>query len=112
MTTLTSGPPAATTGTERQLAVAAPHLLDGFRAALPHAAEVVGRRLLGALYREDLAREQLAGRGVRHAFDRMEFAAAGTEDPTRLLPVGAAPLVAELGNAVVNLALAYARRPG
>jgi siderophore synthetase component len=115
--------------TEAQLAAAAPELVDGYRAALPAAADLVGRRLLGALFRENVAepastpvrrgpgRRHASGRlhtsGRLHAFDRYEFDGAGTADPATLLPPGGADgLAAEIVNATVNLALAYARRAG
>jgi siderophore synthetase component len=101
---------------EAQLTAHAPHLVTGYRAALGPAADTVGRRLRGALVREGLgdARARHAHRGSRHGFDRVEFAAAGVDDPADLLPdrlAGAGRrLAAELGNAVVNLAIATARR--
>jgi siderophore synthetase component len=100
---------------EAGLTAHAPHLVDGYRAALPAAADTVGRRLRGALVRENLgdARARHAHRGNRHGFDRVEFAAAGVDDPADLLPTGlpgaGRGLAAELGNAVVNLAIATAR---
>lgn len=101
---------------EAALAVHAPDLVDAFTAALPAAADTVGRRLRGALVREDIgdARARHAGAGSRHAFDRVEFARAGVADPVDLLTVRHAPGFAdELRNAVVNLAVATARhRPG
>jgi siderophore synthetase component len=122
----TIGPPAvrsdgfaaAAADTAAGLAVHAPHLLDAYTRALPAAADTVGRRLRGALVREDIgdARSRHSAHGRRHAFDRVEFAAAGVPDPVALLPQ---PLpsamrgfAAELGNAVVNLAVATARRQG
>ncbi|MEV4705173.1 IucA/IucC family protein [Actinoplanes sp. NPDC049316] len=95
------------------LAVHAPHLHDPFMAALPEAADVVGRRLRGALVREGLL---APGPGARvHAFHRVEYAHAGADDPADLLPDGlpgnAQGFAAELRNAVVNLAIAMAR-PG
>jgi siderophore synthetase component len=102
---------------EGHLADAAPELVAGYRAALPRAADTVGRRLLGALCREDIAdsRRRYAAGAVRHAFDRVEFASAPAGDPVALLPPGlatgaGAALAAELRDAVVNLAIAYARR--
>ncbi len=101
---------------EAELAVHAPHLVAGYRAALPVAADTVGRRLRGALVREDLgdARARHAAHGRRHAFDRVEFATAGADDPVDLLPAslpgGGWGFAAELGNAVVNLAIATARQ--
>jgi D-ornithine---citrate ligase len=97
---------------EAALAVHAPHLTDAFIAALPWAADTVGRRLRGALVREDIgdARAREAGQGRPHAFDRVEFAAAGVADPVDLLTGADAPdFAAELRNAVVNLAIATAR---
>jgi siderophore synthetase component len=98
--------------TSAALAVHAPGLTDGFTAALPGAADVVGRRLRGALVREGLAP---AAPGDRvHAFHRVEYATAGADDPADLLPDrlpgNAAGFAAELRNAVVNLAVAMARR--
>ncbi|MCA2214936.1 IucA/IucC family protein [Jidongwangia harbinensis] len=101
--------------TEAALAVHAPDLVDGFTAALPVAADTVGRRLRGALVREDIgdARARHAGRGRRHAFDRVEFATAAADDPVDLLGSLDAPgFAAELRNAVVNLAVALARGTG
>ncbi len=97
---------------EAALAVHAPELLDAYVAALPAAADTVGRRLRGALVREDIgdARARNAGQGVAHGFDRVEFAAAGAADPVDLLGARNAPgFAAELRNAVVNLAIATAR---
>ena len=69
------------------LAVHAPDLVGPYTRALPWAAETVGRRLRGALVREDLgdARRRHAGQGRRHAFDRGEFDRAGADDPVELL---------------------------
>lgn len=107
---------AAAADVERRLAVLAPELVEGFRAALPAAAASVGARLLGALWREDVGdtRARYAGRGHRHGFDRVDFAGVVVDEPGLLLPgrlrAGAGRgLAAELANAVVNLALAYAR---
>jgi len=97
---------------EAALAVHAPHLVDRFTAALPGAADTVGRRLRDALVREDIgdARARNAGQGRAHAFDRVEFATSGVADPVDLLTGLDAPgFAAELGNAVVNLAIATAR---
>ncbi|HEU4348159.1 MAG TPA: hypothetical protein VFR35_10255, partial [Actinoplanes sp.] len=96
------------------LAVHAPELHDAFTAALPEAADTVGRRLRGALVREDIgdARARHAGPGTRHGFDRVEFPCAGAGDPVDLLPGLEAPgFAAEIHNAVVKLAIAMARRP-
>ncbi|GIF76115.1 IucA/IucC family protein [Asanoa siamensis] len=99
--------------TTARLALTAPALVAPFRAALPRAAATVGRRLAGALYREDIgdARERFAGVGRRHGFDRLEVDKL-EDPPADLLPrglPGAAALTEELTNATVNLALALAR---
>jgi siderophore synthetase component len=98
---------------EAALAVHAPDLVDGYLAALPGAADTVGRRLRGALVREGLTADD--GAGHRHAFHRVEYEHSGADDPVALLPAGlagnAAGFAAELRNAVVNLAIATAR-PG
>jgi D-ornithine---citrate ligase len=107
--TLRHGLAAAAADTEAQLAGTAPHLVDGYRAALPRAADTVGRRLRGALYREGILAGP-AGRYRRHGFNRIEFAHAGTADPSTLLPPHTEALAVEITNAVVNLAIAYARR--
>jgi siderophore synthetase component len=94
------------------LAVHAPQLSDRFAAALPEAADVVGRRLRGALVREGIVPAATGDR--MHAFHRVEYAAAGADDPADLLPErlpgNAAGFAAELRNAVVNLAVAMARQ--
>ncbi len=114
--TLSSGRLAvAAAHAEAALAVHAPHLVDAYTAALGVAADTVGRRLRGALVREDIgdARARHAGQGVPHAFDRVDFAAAGADDPVDLLAgTGSAGFAAELRNAVVNLAVALARQDG
>jgi D-ornithine---citrate ligase len=104
-----------------QLAAAAPHLISGFADALPRATAAVAGRLVGAAYREDLAGLREPGRldrlacGVtRHAFDRVEVDLV--RDPERVLSelpasLGGHDLAVELADAVVNLALAYARQP-
>ncbi len=85
----------------------APHLVGAYRAALPRAEAVVAHRLAGALLREGLA--EVACRGRRHGFGRVEVdAVAGSV--AELLPPAAGPLRAELADAVVNLAVALARR--
>ncbi len=95
--------------TEAALAVHAPDLVPGFLAALPEAADTVGRRLRGALVREGL---RDMGPGVRHGFDRVEYATAGAPDPVDLLgDIDAPGFAAELRNAVMNLAIAMARPP-
>ena len=102
--------------TAERLSRVAPALVGPFRAALPRAAATVGRRLAGALYREDIgdARERFAGLGRRHGFDRLEVDKLDDPPtgPAEMLPrglPGAAGLAEELTNATVNLALAYAR---
>ena len=100
-----------------ELGALAPELMDGYVAALPRAVDVVGRRLLGAAWRERLgaARELLAGRALRrYGFERVELAEPVTTHPAALLAmlgVDAPGLAEELADAVTNLALAYARRP-
>jgi D-ornithine---citrate ligase len=99
---------------EAALAVHAPRLVDAYTAALPVAADTVGRRLRGALVREDIgdARARDAGQGRPHGFDRVEFATAGAADPVDLLAgIDAPGFAAELRNAVVNLAIAMAHPP-
>jgi hypothetical protein len=92
---------------EASLAVHAPHLIDGFLAALPEAADTVGRRLRGALTREGL---RDMGPGEVHGFDRVEYPSSGVDDPVELLGgIDAPGLAAELRNAVVNLAVAMCR---
>src|SRR5439155_483533 len=117
---------------EHALAAAAPGLLPGFRDALPRAASVVTRRLVGALYREDLAGVRAAPwlgdrlrlstsdgplwlPATRHGFGRVEVDLPG--EPAPVLAdlcerLGSAALAAELADATVHLALAYARRTG
>jgi D-ornithine---citrate ligase len=98
---------------EAALAAHAPRLVDAYTAALGVAADTVGRRLRGALVREDIgdARARHAGQGVAHAFDRVDFASAGADDPVDLLAGGGSDgFAAELRNAVVNLAIALARQ--
>jgi D-ornithine---citrate ligase len=96
-------------------------LREGFLDALPHAVQVVARRLVGAAYREDLAGmrepgriERMADGVTRHAFDRPEV--RNVRDPAGVLAelperIGGGALAVELADAAVNLALAYARRP-
>jgi siderophore synthetase component len=108
--------PALAAGTE--LAALAPDLAGRYAAALPRAVDVVGRRLLGAAWRERLggARGLLAGRALRrYGFDRVELAEPVRSRPAALLDalgLDAPGLAAELGDAVVNLAVAYARGSG
>ncbi|GIE98802.1 IucA/IucC family protein [Paractinoplanes rishiriensis] len=95
--------------TEAALAVHAPELLDGFLAAVPEAADTVGRRLRGALTREGL---RDMGPGAEHGYGRVEYATSGVGDPVHLLDGMDAPaFAAEIRNAVVNLAIAMARPP-
>ncbi|WP_127500946.1 IucA/IucC family protein [Actinoplanes solisilvae] len=93
--------------TEAALAVHAPELVPGFLAALPEAADTVGRRLRGALVREGL---RDMGPGERHGFGRVEYPDAGVADPVELLEgIDAPGFAAEIRNAVINLAIALAR---
>ena len=93
--------------TEAALAVHAPELIDGFLAALPEAADTVGRRLRGALTREGI---RDMGPGPVHGFNRVEYPASGVADPVELLDgIDAPGFAAELRNAVLNLAIAMAR---
>ncbi|MBU2665559.1 RhbF-like rhizobactin siderophore biosynthesis protein [Actinoplanes bogorensis] len=93
--------------TEAALAVHAPELVPGFLAALPEAADTVGRRLRGALVREGI---KDMGPGVRHGFGRVEYPSAGVDDPVDLLDgIDAPGFAAEIRNAVMNLAIAMAR---
>ncbi len=125
---------AAARRAEDRLAELAPHLVAGFRASLPRAIDVVSRRLLGAAYREARAGHHasswsgdrvflptvdggyLVSRADRYAFDRIEIAERPTVDPAllmqRLAGRGAVTrlVAAELTDASINLALAYARR--
>jgi siderophore synthetase component len=97
--------------TDRELTELAPELVPGFRAAVPRAAGVVGRRLRGALRREGLAVGPVPSGARQHGFGRVEFTDA-PDDPTDLLAgtPGADTLVTEIVDAVVHLAVAYARR--
>ncbi|MBB5866958.1 siderophore synthetase component [Allocatelliglobosispora scoriae] len=72
------------------------------------ASSTVAARLAGALHREGVRRFG----GVEHAFDRVEVADAGVDDPVDLLPpeLESGTLPAELTDAVEKLSLAYARR--
>jgi siderophore synthetase component len=94
-------------------------LVDGYRAALPAAVDTVGRRLLGAAWREQVGRARTAlatWPSRRYGFDRWEGAEPVVRDPAELLRdvlgVDSPGLAAELSDAVTNLALAYARRDG
>jgi len=105
-----------TTSPVEELAFLAPELVDGYTAALPHATDLVSRRLLGAAARERIGAVAtvLRGRAVRrYGFDRLELAEPVDVPPARLLErlgVDAPALARELTDASVNLALAYARR--
>ncbi|WP_229789771.1 IucA/IucC family protein [Pilimelia terevasa] len=96
------------------LHAAAPELADAVAAALPRAAATVRRRLLAALVREDVgdARERYGARGRWSGFGHVTFDDAPDVPFAALLPPGAAGLAAELEDAVVNQAVAYARAPG
>jgi len=122
---------------EERLAEVAPRLAPGFRDNLSRAADVVARRLLGAAYREGLVGDgtrrditwsddrvflpatdggYLVAAADRHAFDRIDVAERVGDDPARLLARLAGRdeatrlVAAELVDASVNLAIAYARR--
>jgi siderophore synthetase component len=125
-------PAARLADAEHALREAAPALHVAFQEALPRAAAVVAGRLIGALYREDLAGVRGAewrhdevrlstsdGAGWlparRHAFDRVEVRVpdGGVELLTEVSDrVGSAHLAEELADAAVYLALGYARRVG
>ncbi|HLL64677.1 MAG TPA: IucA/IucC family protein [Micromonosporaceae bacterium] len=102
----------AATHAEAELTAAAPDLLTAFRDALPRAGDTVSRRLLAALVREGLLG---APRGARrHAFGQVALTGPAVPDPIELLadlPGGNDALAGELADAVVKLAIAYARRP-
>ncbi|MBG0565962.1 IucA/IucC family protein [Actinoplanes aureus] len=99
---------AAAAHTEAALAVHAPHLVNGFIANLPHAADTVGRRLRAALVREELT--PAFARGRVHAFNRVEYPNAGVNDPVDLLAgLDNGTFAAEIRNAVLNLAIAMSR---
>ncbi|HET8657445.1 MAG TPA: IucA/IucC family C-terminal-domain containing protein [Micromonosporaceae bacterium] len=109
--TAAAGLAAAAGAARRELARAAPELVDAFHNALPAAAAVVGRKLVEALHREGL---HGAAGDPRAAFGRVECPVAPA-DPAALLEPLHHPardrLAAEVTDATVNLALAYARRP-
>jgi len=126
---LASGPTgAAAAAAERALAAHEPLLAPSFRRALPLAREVVARRLVAAAYREAVPPSQSTlDRTVpalmtarRYGLRRIEFTDRIDADPAELLdalagadgwPSTGVPAVrAELVDATVNLALAYARR--
>src|SRR5262245_13708932 len=86
-----------------RLADTAPRLVEGFRAALPAAAQLVGRRLRGALHREGLRDDP---DGERHGFGRVEHATAPDEPAALLAELdhpGRHALAVEVTDAVVNL---------
>ncbi|NMO52919.1 RhbF-like rhizobactin siderophore biosynthesis protein, partial [Actinoplanes sp. TBRC 11911] len=94
---------------EATLAARAPHLVPGFLASLPAAAEAVGRKLRGALTREGI---RDMGPGVRHGFGRVEYPSSGAGDPVELLGesgIDAPGFAAELHDAMTNIAIAMAR---
>jgi D-ornithine---citrate ligase len=132
LTTFSDPTAAAAAAAEAVLAEVAPALLAGFRESLPHARDVVSRRLVGAAYREGLTGGPdvatwaggqaflpmadggyLVARADRHPFERLEVTEPLLLDPARLLRrlAGgrASPVEAELTDATINLALAYAR---
>jgi D-ornithine---citrate ligase len=98
------------------LAGHAPELVDGYQAALPRAVDSVGRKLLGAAWREDLGRARaVLAPTRRYGFDRVEVPGPVRDWPDALLAslgVHSPALAEELVDACVNLAVAYARRPG
>jgi siderophore synthetase component len=100
--------------TRAGLAEAAPDLVDSFLDAVPGATDIVSRRLLGAMYREDIAGTRADWRWpvVRHGFDRVELTGPVDVAANRLLACvgGTGPLEWELADATANLALALARR--
>ncbi|MGE5830385.1 MAG: IucA/IucC family protein [Micromonosporaceae bacterium] len=123
---------AAAAEAELALRVAAPELVDGFRAALPVARDAVARRVISAACWEGLTGPAepawsgerlfvpkagggyLVTRAVRHGFGRIEVTQPTEADPVRLLAdlVGEHPgVAAEIADATVNLAIALARRP-
>lgn len=112
--------------TGRELRTLDPARHEGYLAALPAAADTVARRLVGALRREGLAGVTGSAHAIelpqgpvaarRHGFGRAEPVGDLPTPPLDLIAdlgttLGGG-LPAELGSAVANLALAYARRPG
>jgi siderophore synthetase component len=94
----------------RVLAGLAPQLVEPFRAALPDAVSSVARRFAGALHREGL--REATGVLYRYGFNRVEIAGGLDRAAARNLICDAdGPLAAELSDAVIGLALGYARRP-
>jgi siderophore synthetase component len=92
---------------EAALAAHAPDLVPGYLAALPAAADNVGRKLRGALVREGI---RDMGPGVQHGFGRIEYETSGVSDPVELLgDIDAPGFAAELRDAVMNMAIAMAR---
>jgi siderophore synthetase component len=110
----------------RELRALDPARHEAYLAALPHAADHVARRLIGALHRErlpgvtasthaiDTPKGPVAARW--HGFGRAEPVGELPAPPLDLITdLGAAlggGLPAELGSAVATLALAYTCRPG
>jgi siderophore synthetase component len=111
--------------TGRELRALDPALHEAYLAALPAAADSVARRLVGALQRERLAGVTASTRTIDlpkgpvaarwHGFGRAEPVGDLPAPPLDLITdLGTTlggHLPAELGSAVANLALAYARRP-
>src|SRR5215475_6598817 len=97
------------------LAGHAPELVDGYHAALPRAVDTVGRKLLGAAWREDIGRARAVLAPLRrYGFDRVDLPGPVRAWPHALLDrlgLDSPVLADELVNACVNLAVAYARRP-
>jgi siderophore synthetase component len=97
------------------LAGHAPQLVAGFHAALPRAVDSVGRKLLGAAWREDIGQARATLRPARrYGFDRVAVPGPVHAWPAPLLRhlgVDSPGLAGELSDACVNLAVAYARRP-
>ena len=97
------------------LAGHAPGLVDAYHAALPRALDSVGRKLLGAAWREDIGRARaMLAPARRYGFDRVDLPGPVRAWPHALLDrlgIDSPVLAEELVNACVNLAVAYARRP-
>jgi D-ornithine---citrate ligase len=119
-----AGVGAAVEETDRALRRLDPDLHRRWSDALPRAADTVARRLVAAMQRERLGAVRLDGDAVtvpggrvdavRHGFDRAEPVGPLPAPALRLVADLVAPLggslAAELGSAVANLALGYARR--
>jgi siderophore synthetase component len=112
----TTGPTAVrAVQAEAELAEHEPDLVPLLRAHLPHAMDVVARRLVAAVIQEGLpGAGQPPARVQRHGFGRADAIETVPGDPARLLDiltdVQAPGLQAELSDACVHLALALARR--